>query len=119
MEAALFWINLLSPGRRPQPPPGPWPSSIPVTVLSARPARGSVQLRPRFDPAVLQACQLWSRDTTNPPLMDVAFLTGQQGKVYLKVQVPDNQPAGLYLGVACDRTTGEPLGTIAVHITQP
>jgi hypothetical protein len=120
MDTVLLWFDLFCPKGIPkQPDKQPVASSVPVTVLSSRPARGAVQLnRPGTNLASLQACQLWTRDLTKPPLMDVAFVTGSSGQVFLRVQVPDIQPPDLYLGVACDRKTGEPLGTIEVEIQQ-
>lgn len=133
IETSLFWMDFVLAAKPPGAPSPRWspgagtspgtpgaPASsaapIPVTVLSSRPTRCDLKLDPGAEAQPLQACQLWARDTAKPPLLDVSFDTGSEGKVFLRVRVPDDQPADLYLGVVCHRTTGEPLGTLAVEI---
>ena len=121
LETSLLWMDLLFPTPAP-PKPGPSPdlkpSDVPVTVSSSRPARHTLKLDPGAESRPLEACQLWARDRAKPPLMDAAFAAGSDGKVFLRIRVPDDQPADTYLGVVCDRTTGEPLGTLSVEIRQ-
>lgn len=133
LETTLIWIDLVLSVKPPEAPSPRWspnagrspespgsPASpaapIPVTVFSSRPTRCDLKLDPGAEAQPLEACQLWARDTAKPPLLDVSFNTGSEGKVFLRVRVPDDQPADLYLGVVCHRTTGEPLGTLAVEI---
>jgi hypothetical protein len=128
VDSMLLWLDLLSP-RPPQPPQPPdppdpntlrpQPSPIPVTVFSARPTQVNLSLNPGAETQPLEACQVWSRDTTKPPLLDVSFQNGADGKPFLRVRVPDEQPADVYFGVVCNRTTGEPLGNLRVEIRQP
>lgn len=121
LETSKLWLDILFPTPTPNPPqPKPNPefqtSSIPVTVSSSRATLCSLKLNAGADTRSLEACQLWSRDRSKPPLMDAAFVADSNGKTFLRVRVPDDQPADTYLGVVCDRTTGEPLGMLSVEI---
>jgi hypothetical protein len=120
LETSLLWMDLLFPTAPSKPGPSPdlKPSDIPVTISSLRPTLHTLKLDPGAESRPLEACQLWARDRAKPPLMDAAFAAGSDGKVFLRIRVPDDQPADTYLGVVCDRTTGEPLGTLSVEIRQ-
>ena len=121
LETSKLWLDILLPSPNPpRPAPNPNPdfrrSDIPVTISSSRPTLHTLKLDPGAETRPLEACQLWSRDRAKPPLMDAAFVAGSDGKAFLRIRVPDDQPADTYLGVVCDRTTGEPLGTLSVEI---
>jgi hypothetical protein len=116
LETSLLWMDLLFPASNSSRNSDLRSSDIPVTIFSSRPTLHTLNLNPRAESHKLEACQLWSRDRAKPPLMDAAFASGSDGKVFLRVRVPDDQPADTYLGVVCDRTTGEPLGTLSVEI---
>lgn len=121
LETSKLWLDILFPTPnppRPDPKPDLKPSDIPVTVSSSRATLCTLKLDPGAETRPLEACQLWARDRTKPPLMDAAFVADSNGKTFLRVRVPDDQPADTYLGVICDRTTGEPLGTLSVEIRQ-
>jgi hypothetical protein len=119
-ETATFWLDLVTSCVLPKLPPDGRPpvrsdSAVKVEIFSSRPAKATVQLPPNAAALPLQACQLWSRDPTKPPLMDVAFVR-VAGQPVLRVRIPDNQPPDLYLGVICDRRTGEALGTVSIDL---
>lgn len=121
LETSKLWLDILLPNANPpQPNPRPNPdlrrSEIPVTISSARPTLHTLKLDAGAETRPLEACQLWSRDRAKPPLMDAAFVADSNGRPFLRIRVPDDQPADTYLGVVCDRTTGEPLGTLSVEI---
>lgn len=131
LETSLLWMDLLFPTPAPpkpdpldpSPAPAPTPiiiddTKIPVTVSSSRPTRCTLKLDAGAETRPLEACQLWSRDRAKPPLMDAAFAAGSNGNIFLRIRVPDDQPADTYLGVICDQATGEPLGTLSVEILQ-
>lgn len=56
---------------------------------------------------------LYSLAGDSPPLTRIAF----EG-LALRVQIPDEQPAGTYSGVVVDRRTNEPRGTLSVQLTR-
>ncbi|HKH46435.1 MAG TPA: hypothetical protein VKM72_17375 [Thermoanaerobaculia bacterium] len=119
IDSMLLWMDLLFPKKQPDNSSLKNKGTASVAVFSSRPTLCTLSLKPGAENQPLEACQLWSRDTTKPPLMDVSFQTGSDGKTFLLVRVPDNQPADLYLGVVCNRKTGEPLGDLAIEIRQP
>jgi len=119
IDSLLLWMDLLFPKQQPDNSSLKKEATASVAVFSSRPTLCTLSLNPGAETQPLEACQLWSRDTTKPPLMDVSFQTGSDGKRFLRVRVPDDQPADLYLGVVCNRTTGEPLGNLAIEIRQP
>jgi hypothetical protein len=119
IDSMLLWMDLLFPNKQTDNSSLKKEATASVSVISSRPTLCTLSLKPGAEAQPLEACQLWSRDTTKPPLMDVSFQTGSDGKPFLRVRVPDDQPADLYLGVVCNRTTGEPLGNLAIEIRQP
>ena len=56
---------------------------------------------------------LYSLAGDSPPLTRIAF----EG-LALRVQIPDEQPAGTYSGVVVDQRTNEPRGTLSVQLTR-
>jgi len=119
IDSMLLWMDLLFPKKKDDNSSLKQEATVSVAAFSLQTKRCTLSLRPGAETQPLEACQLWSRDTTKPPLMDVSFQTGSDGKPFLRVRVPDDQPADLYLGVVCNRTTGEPLGNLSVQIWQP
>lgn len=56
---------------------------------------------------------LYSLDGQSPPLTRISF-----DGLALRVEIPDEQPAGTYSGVVVDRRTNEPRGTLSVLLTR-
>lgn len=91
--------------------------AVAIEVASIRPVQVSVELRPDCDPRSLVALNLNSPEPRKPPLTQVSLVAGEvEGRVKLRVQIPDKQPSGTYAGVIVSRHGGEALGTVSVRI---
>jgi hypothetical protein len=95
----------------------PAPTAVPIEVASIRPVQVSVELVPNSDTQSLVALALSSVARGKPPLTQVSFVRDKaKGRVKLRVQIPDKQPAGTYAGVVVDRDSGEARGTLSVRL---
>lgn len=56
---------------------------------------------------------LYSLDGQNPPMTRITF-----DGLAMRIEIPDEQPAGTYSGVVVDRRTNEPRGTLSVLLTR-
>jgi hypothetical protein len=113
----------LGPGR-PTPEPFPMggsasgPPAVSIEVVSSRPTRTTLDLRPPVDGSRLSAQDLRASGSGKPPLTDVAFEPVSDGGLVLRIRVPETQPPGIYTGAVIDRDTGQPRGTLSVSLAE-
>src|SRR5271170_3875511 len=101
--------NVGAPGAGPHHNGGQNPETIPVSVevVSRRPVRVSVDLRPNSEARSLVALGLHSVDSRKPTLTDIHFVHDEAaGRIGLRIAVPENQPPGTYSGVIVNRDSG-------------
>jgi hypothetical protein len=68
-------------------------------------------------PSVLTVAGLHSPDQSLPPITKIAFMASDDGTcIIARINVPDDQPDGVYSGVVCDDKTHAPLGTLTVRV---
>ena len=90
---------------------------VPIEVASRRPVQVSVDLSPNCVARPLAVLSVNSVDSRKPALADVSFVPDDfRGRLKLLVRVPDNQPAGTYVGVIVDRDSGDMCGTLSIRI---
>jgi len=94
------------------------PTAVSIEVVSSRPTRTTLDLRPPVDCVRLSAQDLRAVEPGKPPLTDVAFEPVSDGGLVLRIRVPDTQPAGIYTGALVDRDTGQPRGTLSVSLAE-
>jgi hypothetical protein len=97
---------------------GPSAPDVALEVKSKRRAEVKFHLRPglsRFNPLVPP---IHSADETKDALKDVQFAFRDGGRPVLVVNIPDNQPHGVYHGAIVDSKTHEPQGFISVRVIQ-
>jgi hypothetical protein len=93
------------------------PTTISLEIISTRPARVSLELRPSADGRGLMTHGLRALDPNKPVLTDITFLPSQDHSCgTVRVVLPKSQPPGIYSGVIVDRERGESCGTLSVHI---
>ena len=91
--------------------------AVAIEVASIRPVQVSVEVRRTFEAQPLMVMGLNSLDRRKPSLTQVRFVPGEvEGRVKLRVQIPDKQPTGTYAGVIVNRDSGEALGTVSIRI---
>jgi hypothetical protein len=132
-EALPLWVEMLATLVKVEPPrngyatsAGAWPhrngkkpaaTVVPIEVASIRPVQVSLELVPNSDTHSLVALALSSVAPGKPTLTQVSFVRDKaEGRVKLRVQIPDQQPAGTYTGVVVDRDSGEARGTLRVRL---
>lgn len=132
-EILPLWVEMLAALVKVEPvpnghttPPGarphgngknPTAAVVPIEVASIRPVRVSLELVPNSDTRSLVALALSSLAPEKPALTQVSFVRDKaEGRVKLRVQIPDKQPAGTYTGVVVDRGSGEARGTLSVRL---
>ena len=99
------------------PPAAAAPTPVATRVTSTRPATVTVDLRADDARRPLSVPGLFTAEKGTPPLSDVACLSASgDGRPVLAVEVPDDQPPGLYSGVIFDAESGEPRGSVTVRI---
>jgi hypothetical protein len=90
---------------------------VSIEVVSRRPIKVSVDLRPNSEMKSLVALGLGAVDSKKPALKDVRFVPDETpGRIKLRIRVPDKQPPGTYSGVIVNRNNGEARGTLSVRI---
>jgi hypothetical protein len=118
------------PGSDPAPSPAPdgWqpddlrapaaPSAVAVRIVSGRPAVVTLDLKGDADPERLVVQPLRLPEGDVPPITGAAFESDGE-RARLHVEVPDDQPPGVYVGAVVDRLTGAPAGTLCVELEAP
>jgi hypothetical protein len=92
-------------------------SGIAIEVASSRPVRTLLDLRPGAEHLHLAVAELRSIDRESKPLSGVVFEPGPPGEPpTLRIHVPDQQAVDVYHGVVVDRQTGQPVGTLSIHV---
>lgn len=131
-EILPLWVETLATLVKVEPPPngkatpaGTWrhgngkkaAAVVPIEVASIRPVQVSLEFVPNSDAQSLVALALSSVRPGKPALTGVSFVRDKtEGRVKLRVQIPDKQPAGTYAGVVVDRNSGEARGTLSVRL---
>lgn len=112
--------------RRPLPaePPTPAPADrhAPIKVGcvlrgNSRATADPLLLTQPERPSTLAIAGLHSHLHPERPLLDITFLASNDGQsIMALIQVPEDQPTGVYNGVVCDGLTHAPLGTLTVKV---
>jgi hypothetical protein len=93
----------------------PYARSLVLDLVCRRPLEVAVEI-PQHS-ANLVTPGLHALDGNKPALKAVSFLTDDgDGRMRLRIVVPEDQEAGVYSGVIVDRTSGELRGTLTVRI---
>jgi hypothetical protein len=85
-----------------------------IDVLCIRPTHVVLDLRPHSEAMLLVCQELRALNAGTPPLTDVGFERTDDGRLKLRVRVPDAQPPGTYIGAIIDSGTVEPRGTFVL-----
>ena len=97
--------------------PGDAASAVSVEVVCTRPTRVALQLQAPCDGRHLATHGLRSIDPAKPAIAEVAFVSDPaRNGACLRINVPEDQPAGIYTGVVIDTNSGEPRGTLSVRV---
>jgi len=99
----------------PGPSEGP-ASQFTIETRSTRPVQVKYQFSPttpRFEPSVPV---LHSADKGGPPLTGVKFVSGEDKRPVLKIEIPDQHPPGTYTGPIVDRNSKQEGGTLSISI---
>lgn len=138
--ADLFdiWFQVLSATSAVRPPAEPAPAAegsgngasgrptqrepvrtgIEVDVVSSRPARVAVDLRPGAGRGPLVAHALRSNDESLPRITEVSVEgASDAAPVVVRLRVPADQPAGVYSGMLIDEASSLPVGTVSVIVS--
>jgi hypothetical protein len=105
------------------PEPGPagvaQETAVTVEVASSHPARVTVYLSPGAAERPLRPTPL-AGDPETPPLTAVTFEPGSRSEApALRLEVPTDQPPGVYHGVLVDPASHEHRGTVRVDLRAP
>ena len=90
-------------------------AAVPIRVSSVRPATVTLDLRPGVAGRSLAVPGLYAAGADKTPITRVVFEDSEDPPV-LSVDVPPDQPAGLYSGVVFDTESEEPRGTLTIRI---
>jgi hypothetical protein len=136
-DMMTFWVELMtrSAGAMSVPQPATQTSSrggtsrsesgerlrISVAIDSRRPAKVSVDLRPDARRGALRLERLHRRGSGKLSILAGASIDVASGDdpVVVRLQVPDDQPHGLYYGVIVDEESSLPVGTLTVELEAP
>lgn len=99
-----------------------------VEVVSARPARVTLDMRPESAGRRLIVHDLRAAGSEMPPLTGIRFVTGRTDALrtdalrtdalpYFRISVPAQQPVGSYHGLVMDQDSGQVCGTLSVRIS--
>lgn len=91
-------------------------ASLPIEVHSALPVRILADIADVDNPA-LAVAPLRAIDPSKPPLTKVSLVTepGHRRKT-LRVEIPADQPAGIYTGMVVDERTEMACGTLTIKV---
>lgn len=102
-----------------QVPHGDAAARVTIEVSSVRPASVTIELHPEAERRALATAGLHDPRAGKPALSGIVFSPAKgRKKAYLRIRVPDSQPAGVYSGVLRDRSTGEPRGVLTVRLAR-
>ena len=94
----------------------PSAADVAIEVKSGRRVQVSVKLRPTARGFVPSVPPLHASDRSLAPLDKIHFLVNGEAQPVLVVEIPDEQPVGIYSGVIVDEKTHEPGGDICVRV---
>lgn len=123
--ATLVKVDPSRNGHAPAPEAKPAPANgkntntmtVSIEVVSVRPVQVSVELQPNSEAESLISLGLNAIDSNRPALKDISLVPdGVPGRMKLRLQIPDSQPAGIYSGVIVNRNSGEVRGTLSIRI---
>jgi len=93
---------------------------VSVEVASPWPTEVAIDLRPGVADRRLVLHALRALEPEKPRLEGVSFQPGSgAAPPVLRIQVPAEQPAGVYYGLLVDEQTAAPAGTLSVRISRP
>jgi hypothetical protein len=101
----------------PSPPSPRAHVALAVEVTATQPTEVAVDLRSGIDArdlAVLDLCDI--ADRGKPPLSAISLDNDADGRPRVRITVPRDQPAGVYVGAIVDRERGEGAGTLRVTV---
>jgi hypothetical protein len=88
-----------------------------IVVVCARPTEVSLDLRPKAGGRPLVVHALRAVDPAKPALSDVVFSGEADGSpATVRVEVPADQPEGIYSGLLVDEESNRPVGTLSVRV---
>ncbi|MFZ0678085.1 hypothetical protein [Candidatus Binatus sp.] len=123
--ATLVKVDPSRNGHAPAPEARPAPANgkntntmaVSIEVVSVRPVQVSVELQPNSEAESLISLGLNAIDSNRPALKDISLVPdGVPGRMKLRLQIPDSQPAGIYSGVIVNRNSGMVRGTLSIRI---
>jgi hypothetical protein len=92
-------------------------SVLSVAIESSRRVEATIELLPGASPAGLTASPLLSIDRDIPPIREVSIeAVEDRSQLRVRIEVPDEQPAGVYNGMLLDLAAQRPCGTITVQV---
>jgi hypothetical protein len=93
------------------------PGHLTLDIDSTRRTEVSVDLRPRASDRVFRVHDLRAPEPVSPRIRGVIIeAVPEEDRVTLRIQIPDDQPPGLYSGIILDEHTGLPRGTLCVRV---
>jgi hypothetical protein len=90
---------------------------VSIDIVSKRRAEVTVELKPGSAQAVLSAHDLRLRDPQLPRISGVTVdPKPSENRVVVRLEVPDDRPAGTYTGLIVDAVTNLPQGTLSLRV---
>lgn len=119
MPRAAAWAGAPAP-QGPAPTAGPVagePTRVGVQVRCSRPVEVVLDLRPLSGETPLRVHDLRAADAEKPRITGVRIerVQGRDAPL-LCIEIPEDQPPGIYSGLVLDEATSLPAGTVAVRI---
>jgi hypothetical protein len=91
--------------------------AVSIEVISAHPTQVTLDLQPHAEKLPLATYGLHAGDPQKPPLSEITFKPGaDDGRLLLRICIPEGQPPDVYTGVVVDKNTNLPRGTLSVRI---
>jgi hypothetical protein len=88
-----------------------------VQIASRRRTEVTADLKPGPLDGTLSVFDLRARDASLPRISGVAAdVSKTEHRITLRIEVPDDQPAGIYTGLIVDDATNLPRGTLTVRV---
>jgi hypothetical protein len=122
-DLGVQWFEILngilkaSAGATKTARPAP-PVTLSIEVKSSRRAQVTVDIWPTTGRFVPLALPLHNDDADVPPLTNVRLVIDETTRPVLVVEIPNDQPAGVYSGVVVDADTRQPAGVVSVRVQE-
>jgi hypothetical protein len=109
------------PGQQAGSPPNGTPVAtafgLSLDVISTYPTQVTLDLHPHAEKLPLVTYGLHAGDPQKPPLSEITFNPNtEDGRLLLRIRIPERQPPDVYTGVVVDKNTNLPKGTLSVRI---